>query len=542
LSLTLRRLILGVGVALAAQAPPLARSDAANDPATPQLIFKDLFAAVQEERLFADGKSFVDAVPRMPPEVILREFHRQRPDRGSLRTFVEERFELPQAVDASSPTVGAPIGEHIDQLWDTLTRSSHNPPAFGSLLSLPKPYVVPGGRFREMYYWDSYFTMLGLLQSGRRDLLGGMVEDFAFYIDTYGHIPNGARSYYLSRSQPPFFFAMVALTAADDPASAYEKYLPQLKREHAFWMSGEKGLRAGQSRRRVVALSDGSVLNRYWDDSDLPRDESFAEDRALAQKSQRPAAALYRDIRAAAESGWDFGSRWFADGRTRDTIDTTHIVPIDLNSLMYGLEQAIAQGCARSGDQICGAQFERRAARRKAACDRYLFSRGRYLDYSVRESRTLNKLSAATLYPLFTGMASRAQATQVAAIAQRELLKAGGVVTTLTNTGQQWDAPNGWAPLQWIAISGLRSYDETNLADTIACRFMAVVNDVYHQTGKLVEKYDVVNIGQRGGGGEYPTQDGFGWTNGVMRKLMAMYPAYADRADARACPTSTKSP
>src|SRR6266481_5937072 len=168
---------------------------------------------------------------------------------------------------------------------------------------MPDPYVVPGGRFREMYYWDSYFTMLGLATSGRHDLVDGMVRDFAYLIDTYGHVPNGARTYYLSRSQPPFFFAMVGLVSPKEPGQAFAAYLPQLRREYAFWMEGAQGLRAGTSHRHVVALPDGSVLNRFWDDTNTPRDESYREDTELARGSHRPAPQLFRDIRAAAVSG-----------------------------------------------------------------------------------------------------------------------------------------------------------------------------------------------------------------------------------------------
>ncbi len=138
--------------------------------------------------------------------------------------------------------------------------------------------------------------------------------------------------------------------------------------------------------------------------------------------------------------------------------------------------------------------------------------RGAYLDYRWTTGAGMPRVSAATIYPLFVSLASKEQAAAVANITARELLKAGGIVTTTVATGQQWDSPNGWAPLQWIAVSGLRDYGEKPLAATIACRWMAIVNDVYRQSGKLVEKYDVVTVGRSGGGGEYPLQDGFGWT------------------------------
>lgn len=506
---------------------------AAAYPDPPQVLFKDLFVAVQTEAIYQDGKAFADATPDAAPADILAQYHAARPDSPrALKDFTEAHFSLP-AVAASAPSAPEQVDivAHIDRLWPQLTRRTSTAPRYSSLLPLPQPYVVPGGRFREIYYWDSYFTMLGLQQSERQDLVIAMVRDFAYLIDAYGHVPNGARTYYLSRSQPPFFFEMVGLLSHGDgagaAAGAFAAYLPQLRREYAFWMQGASGLARGSAHRRVVAMPDGSILNRYWDDRDSPRDESYREDSELARASARPAAQVYRDIRAAAESGWDFSSRWFADGRSRATIDTTEIVPIDLNSLLFGLENAIRLGCQRLADSACAKEFTARAAARRAAIDHYLWdaSSGAYLDYRWTQHARVTRVSAATLYPLFVDLASDSQAASVAQTTIRELLEPGGIVTTPLTTGQQWDAPNGWAPLQWIAIAGLRQYGQRSLAQTIACRWMDNVAEVYRQSGKLVEKYDVVTTGRSGGGGEYPLQDGFGWTNGVMRKLIALYPA-----------------
>jgi len=513
--------------------------------ASPEVLFGDLFATVQTAALYGDGKTFADAVPKAAPAEILDQYHAAHPGTPeALKLFVEAHFVLPaQAASVPSPPETVSIVTHIDRLWDVLTRKTPVAPPYSSALPLPHPYVVPGGRFREMYYWDSYFTMLGLAESGRQDLLTDMVRDFAYLIDTYGHIPNGARTYYLSRSQPPFFFAMVGLLGKDDPASAYAQYLPQLKREYAFWMQGAPALRPGNAHRHAVAMPDGSILNRYWDDKDTPRDESYAEDVEVARTSGRPAAQVFRNLRAAAESGWDFGSRWFEDGATRKTIDTIEIIPIDLNSLLYGLESAIHSGCERQGDTACASDFAHRAQVRRQAIDRYLWdgTRGAYFDYRWTRKTPVTRISAATLYPLFFGVASQSQATGVAQAVTRDLLQPGGIVTTPLRTGQQWDSPNGWAPIQWIAIDGLRRNGQPALAEAIACRWMVSVQDVYRQSGKLVEKYDVVTTGRSGGGGEYPTQDGFGWTNGVIRKLLVLYPADAAYTSTEQCGALTRS-
>jgi alpha,alpha-trehalase len=330
---------------------------------------------------------------------------------------------------------------------------------------------------------------------------------------------------------------MVGLLSPADPAAAFARYLPQLKREYAFWMDGADALKTNGAHRRVVALGDGAVLNRYWDDSDAPRDESYREDFAQGEAAREP-AQVYRAIRAAAESGWDFSSRWFADQQTLGAIDTTEIIPVDLNALMFGLEEAIEAGCERAGERDCAEDFAHHALVRGVALDRFLWDEGAgvYLDYRWTVNRRVDAISAATLYPLFVGAASPPQASSVAHATEAQLLKRGGIVATPRVTGQQWDAPNGWAPLQWIGVAGLSRYGENALAERIACRWMVNVANVYRQTGKLVEKYDVIATDRPGGGGEYPTQDGFGWTNGVTRKLMALYPADADLASVEQCP------
>jgi alpha,alpha-trehalase len=550
----------GAGLALAflqvasgqsPQSPPVPAITAAATPESPQVLFSDLFVAVQTAPLFADSKTFADAAPKFSPTEIMAHYRDVNPRSAeALKSFVTANFSLPEDAPAANlvtapklsaaptPAERATITRHIDALWDQLTRSTSTAPRYSSLLPLPEPYVVPGGRFREMYYWDSYFTMLGLVESGRQDLAENMVRDFAYLIDNYGHVPNGTRSYYLSRSQPPFFYAMVGLLNLKDPADPDSRYLQELRREYAFWMQGEAGLGQGMAHRRVVAMPDGAVLNRYWDDADTPRDESYRQDTELARSSGRDAPQLYRDVRAAAESGWDFGSRWFADGRTLSTIHTTEIIPIDLNSLLYGLEQAIEGGCARAKDRACVSEFSRRAAARRKAVDRYLWDQaaGVYRDYDWVKQAQVPRVSAAIVYPLFVAMASKPQAEGVGRTLSRELLKAGGVATTPEVTGQQWDAPNGWAPLQWMSVSGLRGYAILPLAESIACRWMISVNRVYAENHKLVEKYDVIATGRPGGGGEYPLQDGFGWTNGVMRKLLSIYPADAAIEDPARCP------
>ncbi len=496
-------------------------------PPTPVELYPGLFEQVQLQRVFDDGKTFVDAVPREAGAAIMADYAATRSDAGfDLGRFVRAHFELPEAAGTAYATEpGQDVRAHIDALWAVLERAPDEARPGSSLVALPFRYVVPGGRFREIYYWDSYFTMLGLEESGRHDLATDMVRNFAWLIDRFGHVPNGNRSYYLSRSQPPFFALMVELLAARDGGDVYRRFLPQLRREYDFWMEGADSLEPGQSHRRVVRLTDGSLLNRYWDDRDIPREESWRDDVETAQASGRPEAEVYRNLRAAAESGWDFSSRWLGDGRSLATIRTVELLPVDLNSLLYGLERTLARTYRASARPAEAALFSRRAQERQRAMDRYLWDEraGVFEDYAWPARQRTGQLTAATLYPLFTGLATARQARDVATVVEQRLLEPDGLATTTARTGQQWDAPNGWAPLQWIAIEGLNRYGQRRLARKIAYRWVRENVLGYRATGKLVEKYDVSG-GDAALGGEYPLQDGFGWTNGVLRRLLAVYP------------------
>ena len=479
-----------------------------------------LFAAVQEARLFPDSKTFADATPRRPEADILAEWERDRPAGEALRAFVGAGFDLPAAVAMPAPD-RLPLADHIRALWPVLTRRSGDGGP-SSELPLPHPYVVPGGRFRELYYWDSWFTMLGLVRSGEQGMVEAMIANFGSLLERVGHIPNGTRSYYLSRSHPPFFYLMARLST-DDSTEGRRRRLGWMRTEHAYWMEGADALPPGGEHRRVVRLADGAILNRYWDDRAAPRDESWAEDVELADGAgdrQADRERLWRDIRAAAESGWDFSSRWLGDGRTLATIRTTRMLPIDLNCLLFGLEQEIAVQARALGEDAAASRFADLAERRRDAVGRHLWheAAGHFADHDLDRGEISARLTGAAAFPLFTGLADDARARR-SAEAIGSLLRPGGLLATLAHTGQQWDAPNGWAPLQWVAISGLRRYGENALAGEIARRWLAMVEAQYRETGQLFEKYDV-EAGTAGSGGEYAGETGFGWTNGVTLELL----------------------
>ena len=496
----------------------------------PSRALGSFFHDVQLSNLFPDSKTFVDARPLDAPAAITARYAADRGSAGfTLRAFVDKNFELPRAAGADFRTdTSRSMEQHSRALWPALTRTPDSTNARSSLIPLPYPYVVPGGRFREIYYWDSYFTMLGLIASGRSDLVKTMLDNFAHLVRTVGHIPNGNRTYYLSRSQPPYFAAMVGLYATSTDTAQALQYLDALEREYAFWMEGAARLTAGNAHRRVVRLANGAVLNRYWDDRSDPRPESYRPDYELGRTLPDTQRVLfYRNTRAAAESGWDFSSRWMRDPKDLRTLETIELIPVDLNSLLYHAERTIAalRNYRRlDGDADVSRRFSAAADSRRQALLAIAYEPDSGFFYDVRwrtGARVLDRPTLAASSPLYFGLATPEQGRAVAARLERDFLKPGGFATTLIASGQQWDAPNGWPPLQWLTMEGVRRYGRAELADSARSRWLAVVRRTYATTGKMTEKYDVADLSRRAGGGEYPNQDGFGWTNGVALALSA---------------------
>lgn len=498
---------------------------------SPDEAFKDLFREVQESNVLGDGKAFVDLVPKKRVKAILQEYEVLRQDPSfNLHEFISRHFYEFSPNQKQLDDVDDDIDTHISKVWSVLERRNRR--TRGSLLTLPYPYIVPGGRFNEQFYWDSYFIMLGLAAEGRWTEIEYMVKNYAFMIRKYGFIPTANRSYFLSRSQPPFFAQMVRLLARHKGRKIYLTYLPYLLAEYRFWMKGSGRLshREHHSYARVVHMPDGSLLNRYYDNRQTPRPESLREDEETSEEAtDRIPEKVYLHLRAAAESGWDFSSRWFDDPDDIRTIHTADMIPVDLNSLLYMTEMTIAEAYRVLKQPLSMRRFERLAAKRKTAINNYCWSEvNQYFgDYNFHDGRMTDSRTLAMIFPLYAGIASDEQAAHVAEALGRDFLQPGGLVTTLINNGQQWDAPNGWAPLEWIAIQGLRNYGFDEFAEMITQRWMERNDLVYAHSRKLIEKYNVEDEMGLGGGGEYPTQDGFGWTNGVYAALKKQLPSDA---------------
>ena len=478
-----------------------------------------LFKDVQLAHLFEDSKTFVDLERDEDFRTLANRYLTERERPGfDLRDFVEEHFRDPARKQvAFTSDMNRDMYSHIGVMWDVLGRGPDTLNPNTSRIPLPHPYIVPGGRFKEIYYWDSYFTMIGLVSDNRMDIAGDMLSNFAHLIDSLGFIPNGTRDYYLTRSQPPFFSQMVDLLSQKEPALK-DKYFQQIEKEYAYWMQGSDALEKDSVDHRVVSKGDDRFMNRYWDSARTPRPESYGEDIKLAENlPESEAHKLYAQLRAAAASGWDFSSRWYAREGEFASTKTADLLPVDLNSLIYSMEIQLAEGYRNRGDAEAGQAFEDRAKRRKDLINKMMWDPQAkfYKDFNFVSNSRCGEITLAGVYPLYFGIASKSQAALVVERLVTDFLKPGGLVCTLRVTGQQWDAPNGWAPLQWMAVKGLLNYGYTEEAREIMERWLALNERVYREEGKLMEKYNVVDTTLSSGGGEYPTQDGFGWTNGV---------------------------
>lgn len=487
----------------------------------PQTFYDtQLFKDVQLAAIYKDSKTFVDMVPKNEFRVLEEKYLLESEAEGfDLKAFVNANFEDRSMTSLKFETdTTKSMYEHIELMWDKLKRGPDKRIENSSRIPLPKEYVVPGGRFQEIYYWDSYFTIEGLLASGRWELAKSMVDNFSFLIDSIGFIPNGTRDYFETRSQPPFFSLMVnALTGENENMPLY--YSEQLFKEYEFFMESDLITENFTADQHLVRMNDNGLwMNRYFDKGYTPRPEAYKEDLHLANEldSEAKKKQLYNDLRSAAESGWDFSSRWFLDEDFAST-KTTDIIPIDLNCLLFNLEMTLSKAAEQKGDRGLAERYRDRFRKSRKLINTYLWNEeaGFYMDYNFVTFKPTGHLTLAGAFPLYFKLANRDQAEKIKNVLMDKFLKDGGLVTTLNHSGQQWDAPNGWAPLQWMAVKGLLIYGYEEEAIEIMERWLALNEKVFKNTGKMMEKYNVEDLTLLSGGGEYETQDGFGWTNGV---------------------------
>ncbi|XP_022369067.1 trehalase [Enhydra lutris kenyoni] len=514
----------------------------------------ELLHQVQMARLYRDDKQFVDMPLSSAPDQVLQDFHELAAAHEhcippqQLQAFFQEHFQAagqellswtpedwkdsPRSLQKiSDPKLRAWAGQ-LHQLWKKLgkkvsTEVLSHPEQF-SLIYSAHPFIVPGGRFVEFYYWDSYWVMEGLLLSEMPQTVEGMLQSFLDLVRHYGHVPNGARVYYLQRSQPPLLTLMMDryVTHTNDTAFLRDN-IETLALELDFWMEN-----------RTISVSSGGqsyVLNHYAVPYGGPRPEAYSKDFELADTlPEEDRVALWAELKAGAESGWDFSSRWLVGGpnsTSLSSIRTSKFVPVDLNAFLCQAEVLMSNFYTRLGNDIQATKYRNLQQQHLAAMRAILWDeeKGAWFDYDLENGKKNLEFYPSNLTPLWSGCFSDPDAVDKALkyLEDSQILTYQyGIPTSLQKTGQQWDFPNAWAPLQDLVIRGLAkspSPRAREVAFQLAQNWIRTNFEVYSQKSAMFEKYDISNGGQPGGGGEYEVQEGFGWTNGVVLMLLDRY-------------------
>jgi alpha,alpha-trehalase len=487
--------------------------------------------------------------------------------------YLPAEVPAPLKVQAMEQSCGVRIislPRRIEKLGDVRPEELHTP----GLLYLPNPYVVPGGRFNEMYGWDSYFILLGLEADHREALARGIVDNFLFEVEHYGSVLNANRTYYLTRSQPPFLTSMIR-TVYENPRSF--PATPAGRAQARAWLAHAYALavKDHSTWERPEHKAGSTGLARYYDYGSGPVPEMADDDdyyvdvvrwmvahpheggdAFLVKGTQHPDAAeaarlkatscdvhesvvcmkawfggyrLTRDFytgdRAMRESGFDPSNRFGPFSGA-----THHYAPVCLNSLLYRYERDLQHIALLLGNDRDSAHWDRRAQARAAAIQRYLWRAkdGVFADFDFVHARTSTYAYITSLYPLWGGFATREQAVKMEA--QLNLFeRPGGLSMSNTNTGLQWDEPYGWAPTNWIAVAGLHAYGFRADSARIAQHFNATVDSGFAADGTIREKYNVTAVSAKVSVSTgYKTNEiGFGWTNAVYLKMLEMMPKTA---------------
>ncbi|XP_044145509.1 trehalase isoform X1 [Bufo gargarizans] len=508
---------------------------------------------VQLAKIFSDDKHFVDMGLLDTPEKTIKKFQALLNssssgdvDRNQIIQFLNTSFTHPGAefkewnpLDWNkSPKFLSQIADSklrawaadLNNLWKSLGRKISQDvmdhPELHSQIYVPNPIIVPGGRFREFYYWDSYWVINGLLLSEMYDTARGMIENFLYIVDRYGFIPNGGRVYYLNRSQPPFLTLMMEsyMNSHNNMTFLREK-INLLKKEYDFWMT----------KRNISVEQNGKkyTLNRYYVPAGGPRPESYSKDYELAVNLTAGAdQSLYSELKAAAESGWDFSSRWFfgSTNTLRDT-KTSVMIPVELNAILCRVERLMAKFYTDLNMPDEASKFSTALNQRVEAVQAVLWdeSLGIWLDYNRNNTSRNKNFYPTNLSPLWASCYTDPAVVEKAVSyleTSGALSYQNGLPTSFKESGEQWDFPNAWPPLQHIVIEGLektQSKKAQDIAFSLAQKWVTVNYKAYDKYKAMFEKYNVEGDGKPGGGGEYDVQLGFGWTNGVIIQLLDLY-------------------
>ncbi|CAH1108704.1 unnamed protein product [Psylliodes chrysocephalus] len=518
----------------------------------------DLLHVVQTAKIFNDSKTFVDMAMINPVNETLKKFQTlmaendDNPSREQIAEYVYQNFKAIGELDEEYPRdfkkepkiikeIADPVvrhfAQHIIDIWPTLTRkvSYHvlDHPDTHSLIPVEHPFIIPGGRFKEYYYWDSYWILKGLLLSDMYETSKGLVQNLLSMVERYGFIPNGGRIYYLNRSQPPLISLMVAdYVKVTKDFEFIRNNIGTLDKELSFWLD-----------KRLVKIQKDGIdyeLAHYDSESDTPRPESYLEDiETCSSKIDEGKYECYTDLKSGAESGWDFTSRWLFDKKGEPTSDlemisTRRNVPVDLNAFLYKAFKAVYKFHLILQNEEQARFWLGKMDKWKEAIEAIFWHEedGTWYDYDMKLQKPRRYFWASNLVPLWAGSFDEDKREERGARTAKYLHKIGidryrgGIPMSLLPTGQQWDFPNAWSPYQNLIIIGLdKSKDPSaqELGKDLAHKWVNSNIKAFHENKVMFEKYNAESSGHFGGGGEYHIQAGFGWSNGCVLELIHIY-------------------
>ncbi|KAK9719755.1 hypothetical protein K7432_004582 [Basidiobolus ranarum] len=540
-----------------------------------------LLDRIQKAQLYPDSKTFVDKPTSKPLDQVMAAFHSlsATATNDTIAQFVKDNFLEPgmELVPADLPEYKdepgflnkihdkllRSWGQIVHSYWKKLTRRvdesylCHG--CVTSLLKIPRPFVIPGGRFREIYYWDTYFVIEGLLLSELHGTAKNMIENFLDIVDTYGFMPNGARIYYLNRSQPPMLTQMVKIYyEKTKDIDLLRRALPTLDKEYKFWV---------HNHTIIIDHGEKYKLSHYNSINEHPRPESYMEDYITVEGSaldEHAKKELYSEIATGAESGWDYSARWLKSYPARNetgpailrSLNTRKIIPTDLNAILYMNERILADfhnivRFNQSDNQI--RYYTEAAEVRRKNILKLLWDETdlHYYDFNATSGSVQKIFTPSNYWPFwaeifpdgFIARPSKVMKT-FAIVEQFANMFVAGIPTTEINSTLQWDFPNAWPPLQYVLMKSVVSVNNhvkdkavknrlnelglklaQRMIDAAFCGWRKTGGSIpglleqipgTEGTGHMFEKFDITKLGVAGGGGEYEVQDGFGWTNGVV--------------------------
>lgn len=521
----------------------------------------DLLHHVQLAHLYPDSKTFVDLPLLVDESIALSDFAdllnqtNGQPSTDQLLSFVQEHFNETSGGELSAWTPPdyrddpaflcrirdrelRQFAKDINGIWPTLGRKVRpevlEKPNQFSLVPVTHGFIIPGGRFKELYYWDAYWIIEGLLISGMDETAKGMIENLIELLEKFGKVPNGSRWYYQERSQPPLLSAMMMLYYKKTSDKAFlSQNIKSLEKEMYYWLDTQ-AVNFKKDNKEYTLL-------HYYAPSLGPRPESYSEDYEDAQTldSSDNHTDFYIDIKSAAESGWDFSTRWFVSPEGDNSgnltnIHTRYIIPVDLNAIFADALDTTATFCRILNQPLRSKAWSLKANLWKRNIENVLWHEkdGIWYDYDMYNEKHRQYFYPSNMAPLWRRVVSkdlvRKHAPKVLNYLKlsQGLDYPGGIPASLERSGEQWDFPNVWPPEVSIVVRGLENMDTVEgkkLAFRLAEDWVRICHKGFNESKQMFEKYDAEVPGKYGGGGEYNVQAGFGWSNGVVLEFLERY-------------------